>query len=215
MDSRYWIVLLGVIFVGWFAFGMIYNLRRGDHMLKWLRGGLPRIGPKTTFRWLGSSVVEMSIQQAKRPFRRLDTLLVLAPRDVFWMVLMARLQRREDFIIFRAHLHTPPLVDLELADPKTWSGHMALKQARSHNWETRTYGNLQLMAPHGSLDLAAQTLERLEESMQMLSPRYIRFSLRRQAPHLEIHLPFPNTKTTEAEAYFEALRVLGQRIGER
>lgn len=215
MDSQYWIILIGVIIVAWFAFGMIYNLRRGDHILKWMRGGLPAIGPKTTFRWLGSSVVEMVIQQAKRPFRRLDTLLVLAPRDVFWMLLMARLQGREDFLIFRAHLHTPPLVDLELADPRSWSGKSALKQARARNWESRPYGNLQLMAPRGLLELASQTLERLEEPMRTLSPRYIRFSLRRQSPHLEIHLPFPDTKSTDAHAYFEALRALGQCIGER
>lgn len=215
MDTRYWLIVAALIIMGWFAWGMISNLRCGDRMIKWMRQGLSRISPKSTFRWLGTSVVEMVIHQGKRPFRRLDTLLVLAPRDVFWMMLSARLQRREDFLIFRAHLHTPPLVDLELADPRTWSGNTALKQAQSRNWEGRDYGNLRLMAPHGLLDLATQTLEQLAQPMQALSGRYIRFSLRRQAPHLEIHLPFPDTAHTDAQAYFEALRALGQRIGER
>jgi len=215
MNTQFWIILIGVVIVAWFALGMIYNLRRGDAILKWLRRGLPGIGPKTTFRWLGTSVVEMSIQQAKRPFRRLDTLLVLAPRDVFWMMLMARLQGREDFIIFRGHLYASPPVDLELVDPKSWSGRMALKQARSRNWESRPYGELQLMAPRGQLDLAAQTLDHLHSVMDELSPRYLRFSLRHQSPHLEIHLPFPNTRTVDAQVYFEALRTLAQRIAER
>ncbi len=215
MNTQSWVILIGVVIVAWFALGMIYNLRRGDAVLKWLRGGLPSIGPKTTFRWLGTSVVEMSIQQAKRPFRRLDTLLVLAPRDVFWMMLMARLQGREDFMIFRGHLHASPLVDLELVDPRSWSGRMALKQAHSRNWESRPYGEMQLMAPRGLLDLAAQTLEHIDPAMRKLSSRYIRFSLRRQSPHLEIHLPFPDTHTVDAQQYFEALRALAQQVAER
>jgi hypothetical protein len=46
-------------------------------------------------------------------------LLVLKPRDVFWMTIIALLQGRDDVLIFRAALSTAPLLDLELADPKT------------------------------------------------------------------------------------------------
>src|SRR3990172_10807746 len=108
--------------MGWFAFGVIYNLRRGEAVLKWMRDGMPRIGEKTTLRWLGTSVAELVIAHAKKPFRRLDTLLVLKPRDVFWMTILAYFQRREDIVIFRAHLTTAPVTDLELLDLKTWTG---------------------------------------------------------------------------------------------
>jgi hypothetical protein len=215
VNSQYIVIIAVAVFMGWFALGMIYNLRRGDALIKWLQGGLPLIGQRTTFRWLGTSVAEMGIAKAKPPFLRLDTLLVLKPRDVFWMTLIALFQGRDDVLIFRAHLSTPPLLDLELADPKTWSGRTALSQVAARGWEATDYQGLRLMAPKGLLNLAATTLDRLSAPMQSLSPRYIRFSLRKTAPNFEVHLPFPNPRAADAKAYFQSLSELGRAVSER
>ena len=215
MNPQYILVIAVVIIMGWFAFGVIYNLRRGDALLKWMQNGLPGIGQRTTFRWLGTSVAELVIAHAKKPFRRLETLLVLKPRDVFWMMIIAHFQGRDDIVIFRAQLSTAPLVDLELGDPKTWSGRSALEQVAQRKWESKNYEGLQLMAPKGLLDLATTTLDRLAVPMQKLSPHYARFSLRRDTPNLELHVPFPAYRTSDATKYFEALRDLARAIGER
>jgi hypothetical protein len=215
VNSQYILISLAIIIMGWFAFGVIYNLRSGDALLKWMQNGLPNIGQKTTFRWLGTSVAELVIAHAKKPFRRLETLLVLKPRDVFWMTIMSYFQGREDIVIFRAQLTTAPLTDLELLDPKTWSGRSVLKQFNNRKWESQAYQGLQLMAPAGLLDLATQTLDRLTVPMQKLSDRYVRFSLRRDAPNLELHVPFPAYRTSDATDYFQALRDLARAIGER
>lgn len=215
MNPQYILVIAVIVVIGWFAYGVLFNLRRGDALLKWMQPGLARIGARTTFRWLGTSVAELGIQQAKNPFRRLDTLLVMAPRDVFWMQAIAAVQGRRDTLIFRAVLSTPPFIDLELADPKTWTGRTALGQASQRNWDRREYRGLELMAPRGSLDLAASTLDRLGAPLEKLSPRYARLSLRRSAPNFELHLPFPGHRTTNAVDYFEALRELARAVGER
>ena len=215
MNSQYIVVIAVAVFMGWFALGMIYNLRRGDALLKWMQGGLPLIGQRTTFRWLGTSVAEMGIAKAKRPFQRLDILLVLKPRDVFWMTILALFQGRDDVLIFRTYLSTPPLLDLELADPKTWSGRTALKQVSERGWESADYHGLRLMAPKGLLNLATTTLDQLATPMQSLSPRYIRFSLRKTAPNFEVHVPFPNLRAADAKNYFQSLSELGRAISER
>ena len=215
MNSQYIVIFAVAIFMGWFALGMIYNLRLGDKLLKWMQDGLPLIGPRTTFRWLGTSVAEMGISKAKRPFHRLDTLLVLKPRDVFWMTIIALFQRRDDVVIFRAALSTPPLLDLELADPKTWSGNEALNKAAKRGWEATDYQDLRLMAPKGLLALATETIDRLAAPMQSLSPRYVRLSLRKTTPNMEVHLPFPNPRETDAKAYFQSLSNLGRAVAER
>jgi len=214
VNPQYILIAAVIVFMGWFAIGVVYNLRRGDALLKWMQNGLPGIGQKTTFRWLGTSVAELVIAHAKKPFRRLETLLVLKPRDVFWMTIMANFQGREDIVIFRAQLITAPLVDLELVDPKSWSGRGALQQLADRKWESQTYRGLQLIAPAGLLDLATQTLDRLTIPMQNLSARYARFSLRRDTPNLEVHLPFPAYRTLDARQYFEALRGLARAISE-
>src|SRR5687768_12887129 len=106
VNPQYILVAAVIVFMGWFAIGVVYNLRRGDALLKWMQSGLPSIGQKTTFRWLGTSVAELVIAHARKPFRRLETLLVLKPRDVFWMTILAYVQGREDIVIFRGQLTT-------------------------------------------------------------------------------------------------------------
>ncbi len=202
MDPQYILVVAVVIIMGWFAIGVIYNLRRGDALLKWIQNGLPNIGQRTTFRWLGTSVAELIIAHAKKPFRRLETLLVLKPRDIFWMTILAYFQGRSDIVIFRAQLATAPITDLDLLDPNTWSGRTAFK-------------DMQLLAPKGLLDMAATTLDRLAIPMEKLSSRYARFSLRRDTPNLEVHVPFPRYRVVDAEKYFDALRELARAVSER
>jgi hypothetical protein len=214
VSSQTIVIILVVIFMGWFAVGMIYNLRRGDALLKWMQNGLPDVGQKTTFRWLGTSVAELVIAQAKKPFRRLETLLFFKPRDVFWMTIAGYFQGREDVIIFRAHLNTAPVTDLELLDLKTWSGRDTHRRIRQRKWESTTYQGLELMAPAGLLDLATQTLDRLALPMGRFSPRYSRFSLHRNAPNFELHVPFPDHRTADAKQYFGALRELARAVNE-
>jgi hypothetical protein len=215
VDPQYIFVVGGVILMGWFAIGVLFNLRRGDALMKWMQNGLPSIGQRTTFRWLGTSVVELVIAHAKKPFRRLETLLVLKPRDVFWLTIQAYFQGRSDFVIFRAQLTTPPLTDLDLIDTKSFSGRTLLKQRDNQKWDSQAYKGMLLLAPKGLLGLAVTTLDKLSSPMEKLSSRYVRLSLRRNEPNLEIHVPFPPYRTTEAGRYFEALRELAVAVGER
>lgn len=215
MDPQYILVVAVVIIMSWFAIGVIYNLRRGEALLKWIQKGLPSIGQRTTFRWLGTSVAELVIAHAKKPFRRLETLLVLKPRDIFWMTILASFQRRTDIVIFRAQLTTAPHIDLELLDPNSWSGRATLKEISQRKWESKTYKDMQLLAPKGLLDLATTTLDRLAVPMEGLSTHYARFGLRRDAPSFEVHVPFPQYRTEDASKYFEALRELARAVSER
>jgi len=215
VDPQYILVVAVIIIMGWFAIGVIYNLRRGDALLKWIQNGLPNIGQKTTLRWLGTSVAELVIAHAKKPLRRLETLLVLKPRDIFWMTILAFFQGRNDIVIFRAQLTTAPIADLELVDPNTWSGRTALSEISQRKWESKTYKDMELLAPRGYLDMATTTLDRLAIPMENLSPRYARLSLRRDAPNFEVHVPFPQYRIADAEKYFEALRELARAVSER
>ena len=215
MDPKYLLIPAVIFVVGWFGVGIIYNLRHGEAVLRWMQNGLPRIGQKTTMRWLGTSVAQMVIAKAKGPFRSLETLLVLSPRDVPWLWLLSSLQGRRDTLIFRAQLSVPPPVDLELVDPASWTGRSALKQALARGWISQPYHELQLLASPVQMPLAQETLERLDAPARNLSPQYRRFSLRRDSPHLELHLGFPNPRQTDPARFFEALISLARAIGER
>ena len=218
-NSQILIVIVVALVMGWFAFGILFNLRRGNALLRWMQLGLPSIGERTTFRWLGSSAVEMIIQKAHPPFRRLETVIVLAPRDVPWLWLIALLRGRHDTLILRAHLSVSPRPDLELADPRSWTGRMALEEVSRRGWESLDlaeipYQGLRLMAPKGLLDLAHQTVIRLKLPASALAPQYIRLSLRREAPHLELHIPFPDRRQPDAARFFASYQELARQVAE-
>lgn len=215
MDPKYFLVLAVIVVMGWFAFGVIYNLRRGDALIRWMQSGLPRIGERTTFRWLGTSVAELVIARARGPVRRLETLVVLSPRDIPWLWLLSGMQGRRDTLIFRAQLSVPPPMDLELADPRSWTGRMALQQAAQRGWESRAYRDLQLMAPPGLLNLASSTLDRLDPPSRKIASRYRRFGLRKSSPHLELHIAFPDRQNIDAAIFFDAFQGLARAVGER
>lgn len=215
MDPRSFLVLAVILVLGWFAFGIIYNLRHGEGILRWMQAGLPLIGEKTTLRWLGTSVAQLVIAKAKGPIRSLEMLLVLAPRDVPWLWLLSSLQGRRDTLIFRAQLDIPPLVDLELVDPASWTGRLALKEALQKGWASQPYHEHQLLASPGMLQLAQDTLDRLDSAAQNLSTHYRRFSLRRGSPHLEVHIGFPSPRQTDSAQFFNALIGLARAIGAR
>ncbi len=214
MDPKIILIILVALVMGWFAYGIITNLRKGDRLVRWLRIGLPAVGEKTTFRWLGSSVAEMVINKAKRPLRNLTTLLVFVPRDVPWMWAWARLRGRRDTVVFRAQLNSAPRLDLELADPRSWTGRGVIRQLSDRGWESRPYDGLQLMAPRGHLDLAAGLLDQLAGPKGELTPSYWRFGLRRESPHLELHLALPDIRRVEAAQFFAALKKLAGAICE-
>lgn len=215
MDPNILLVAAVILILGWFAFGVIFNLRRGDAILRWLQKGLPRAGERTTFRWLGTSVVELSIEKAKAPFKRLDTLIVLAPRDVPWLWLLAASQGRRDTLIFRVTLLTTPKTVFALADPTSWIGRMALKQAAQQGWvvceNAGEPAGYRLMAPAGA-EVSAAALAPLLSAMRALSPRFFRLSLRKETPQLEVHVPFPD-RSRDAGAYIGALQELAKAAG--
>ncbi len=213
MDPKYFLVLAVIVIMGWFAFGVIYNLRRGDAFLRWLQAGLPAIGERTTFRWLGTSVVELVVEHARKPLRRLDTLVVLSPRDVLWMWLLARAQGRRDTLIFRAQLPAIPANEFDLADPSSWTGRMALQRAAQNGWESQPHQGLHLAAPPGKLQQAYAMLEALAVPLERLAPHYWRFSLRRGTPHLEVHFALPDRRTP-SPSLFKSLIELARTVSE-
>ena len=214
MNNQQIVIIIAAFVMGWFAFGILYNLRRGNALMRWLQQGLPLIGERTTFRWLGSSVAELSIKNAKTPFRRLDIIIMLAPRDVPWLWLISGLQGRRDTLILRGYLAKPPRLDLELVDPVSWTGRLASKEVKGRNWESQSYQGLELIAPRGYSSLTRNAVEHLDPQRNKLTIKYRRFSLRKEAPHLELHIPFPDRTGIGATGFFESLQELARAVND-
>jgi hypothetical protein len=206
------IALLAVVMV-WFTIGTQRNVSRGNRLLGWLSDGLPALGPRTTLRWLGSSVAELRISQPRHPYREAVVMVVLEPRDLgaFWA--LARRRGRRDFILLRLSLVRAPTARADLIDRAGWTaGHGRHDEPDPELRETWTddAGRTVEIRHDGQSNLAA-----LREHWTRLgreSGGAWRISIRQTVPHLEIHLLAPDPDRSGARSLLDEVGRLARSI---
>jgi len=201
-------IVVAILVVGGFALGTHRNVRRGHDAMRWAQGGLPLVGEKTTLRWLGSSVVQLKIPNAKRPFREAEVLFVLEPRDIAPLWFLARARGRRDLFIFRSRMHTLPEFEFEAFEPTAWSARGREAQLRSQKWQpVPARDSLVAYAPEPPT-AASQLLDLAALSGCPL----VRLSIQRHDPNFEVHWPLAELKKLPASTVFETLRRVGQQL---
>ena len=196
-----------VFVVGWFAVGTQYNVRKGHEAMRWVQKGLPLIGEKTTLRWLGSSVVELKIQQAQAPFTHAQVLFVLEPRDVSIIWLFARFRRRRDLFIFRAGLRRTPQLEVEALDPSAWSAHGIERKLKAEQWT----------AVPASAPLVAYTRPSSPRATEFVASSnvdgcpLVRLAIHRSEPNLELQWPLDQLRKRPAHDVVEIVRGIASR----
>ena len=203
--------VLAVAVVAWFAAGTIWNVRRGRELLRWMQGGaeggLRLLGERTTVRWLGSTAVELVINEGKAQFSKVTVVIFLEPRDLPWWPL-SHARGRRDTLIVRGILRRAPSFELDALDPASWSARDALPRV-PRDW-------LQATAPGGVLVHHAGTAAlghaySLLEIAQRAGMKVWRLSVRRTEPNFQLHVPLPDRRHGARE-FFEALRALANRV---
>jgi len=203
------VAIAAVAVVAWFAAGTIWNVRRGRELLRWMQGGLPLLGGRTTVRWLGSTAVEMVIRDAEAPFAGVTLVIFLEPRDMPWMWALGRIRGRRDTLIVRGVLQQTPALEVEALDPVSWSGRDALPRV-PRDWPVRqAAAPVGLMVHHASAAALAapSALLALAERAGLTVQR---ISVRRTEPNFQLHVSIPDRRQT-ARDFFEAVRALAER----
>jgi hypothetical protein len=195
------VAVAAIALVAWFAAGTIWNVRRGSEVMRWLQGGLPVLGERTNVRWLGSSVVELVINEGKAELARATVVIFLEPRDLPWWPL-SRLRGRRDTLIVRGVLRAVPPVELEAIDAASWSGRDALPRI-PREWQARKNA-LEIRAD------SAAALERAEVLLARAAGLAVhRLSVRRAEPHFQLHVALPD-RSRPARGFFETVRALAE-----
>jgi hypothetical protein len=204
----YALILLLLVVMLIFAVGTRRNIRRGNAIVTWLQGGLPALGRKATFRWLGSTAVVMRIAQAEEPFREAEVVVVLEPRDVALLWAWSRRRGRRDFVILRGWLRRPPRFELEAGDEQAWTGGDRLKRLDDESWERTEWEGAPVAH---SRDADPEAARGLWASLDEASGGVWRLSIRREHPHLEIHV-LPPDRQMPADRLIEAFRKAGAAV---
>lgn len=195
-----------------FALGTTWNVRKGDQVMKWIRGGLPIIGERTTYRWMGSSVVELKIAKAKPPFRTSETLVIFEPRDILLIWGWARWRGRRDMMIFRAQLQAAPGYEVEVFDPNAWTTHNTERDVEKKNWSKVDLGSHPALRTYIFGNANRDDLAQLVDLTDQLGGKLVRLSIHRDIPNLEVHWLLPDTKTESASKVFSKLQQLASNI---
>lgn len=196
--------------MAWFAIGSAWNVRKGKATMRWMQDGLPRVGERTTVRWLGTNSVEMVLQKAKPPFEQVTLVIFLEPRDVPWIWGITRARGRRDTLIIRARLSREPLEDLEVLDRASWSGRDALRRLASEQWSVREPEGQDRLSTFSRSDTAAALGDTLLGLARGAGIIVRRLSVRRVEPHLQLHMDLPAASVSAPEL-FKTLRAVGQR----
>jgi hypothetical protein len=199
--------VLAVAVVAWFAAGTIWNVRTGRELLRWMQGGLPLLGERSTVRWLGSTAVELVINQGKAQLAKVTVVIFLEPRDLPWWPL-SRMRGRRDTLIIRGVLRRTPSFELEVFDPASWSARDALPRV-PRDW-------LQAAAPGGMVvhhagAAALGHAHALLEIAKRAGMKVWRLSVRRAGPNFQLHVPLPDRRES-ARDFFQAVHALADRV---
>jgi hypothetical protein len=202
--ARSLLLLLVIVVLVWFALGTGRNIRRGNQLLRWLQGGLPLLGRRTTLRWLGSSAVRLELLDPRPPFREAEVVVVLEPRDVAPLWAWARARGRRDFLIVRARLERSPRFELVAADLRGWTGRDALANVDPEDWRLVEWGDPSVRAALAP-DADPAAARRLWDRLAAAGGGIWRLSIRRAPPHLEVHLLPPDTAAVPSKGLLEAV----------
>jgi len=201
------VAVAAVAVVAWFAAGTIWNVRLGRELMRWMQGGLPVLGERTTVRWLGSTAIEMVIDQGKAQFAKVAVVIFLEPRDLPWWPL-SRFRGRRDTLIIRGVLRKAPALEFEVLDPESWSGRDALPRVPPQWLVRQAVAPAGLVAHHASAAALARA-DALLVPAQRAGLAIQRLSVRRSEPNFQLHLSLPDRRQSARE-FFEAVRGLAE-----
>ncbi len=207
-------IVVVIVFLGWFAIGTQWNVRKGDAVLKWLRQGLPLVGERTTMRWMGSAALELKINKASNPFRTAETVIIFEPRDVPFLWAFARQRGRRDTLIFRSQLRTTPSFELEAFDPRGWTLRGIDRSVRDKGWQRL---NLPVPVPlevYSTGEVDPNLAKRLVDSATHAGGELLRLSVHRNVPNLEVHWILPNSQDCSARDLYMKLRQMSEDIAQ-
>lgn len=202
-------ILALLAFMLWFAVGTQRNIRRGNDLLLWLQSALPSVGRRATLRWLGSSAVQLTIAQARDPLREAEVVVALEPRDLSVLWALARARGRRDLVILRGRLVRAPRFELEAGDVRAWTGRDGLRRIEPGAWETADWRLPSVEVVH-SRDADPEAMRVFWDRFGTASGGIARLSVRRDNPHLEIHVRPPDLAVIAAGPLIETFRDLAR-----
>jgi len=198
------VIALSIALVIWYVVGAQMNRRRASYLLRWVREGIREFGGEATWRRLGASGFQVTVEGTERPFKRIEMMVLLESREIPLLWLFNRFRGQRDLMVFKADLRTRPRTEMEVIRGRGRIAKEVLKAVDEKNWVKGEIEDTNLIVARRGKDIAAMA-ERLSPLLLEHAPYILRISLRKASPHLLANLSLSGLEEIEAEAVFGLL----------
>ncbi len=209
LNTGQWVVVIiaGVLILS-YILGYYYNRQQAEKIYRWLKQGLSRFGEVS----LGSKLPGMTtggrleVNQAAMPFKRIEAVYLLAPRENPLFLLFHLLQHRGDELIVWVNYLSKPGQSVEVGRPgdRQFTKRLLEKDKPA----------LSLVENKNGLQLAAESVpgSDLAGRVQAFAAKYpsniIRMAVRPDKPHLYLRTNLRIMQRTSAADLLEDLKQL-------
>jgi hypothetical protein len=196
-----------VLFFGSYALALFTGRRRLMGAARWVNELLQPLGGNAQVRWTASSAFHITGTEQRPPFQRMVVTVLLKPRDMIAALVVNRLLRRNDLLMFRCELRHQPIWGLEVYRPRTLLSGLARKEIAVEQWSETALTSSDHRVAHGG-GKAKEMCEVLLNELGAERANLWRLAVRRQFPHLLLAVDLPDMTPETAARYRELVRRL-------
>ncbi len=180
------VFLLAGGWVLWLIGGTLINRRRAASIGRWVYREVRPYGGKLAIRWLTLAAFELTVSEARKPFRQLTLVGFLESREMPFVWLWNRLRRRGDLLVVRAELRRLPRWGLEAYRAHSVAADDARRTAQAAGWTSQQGADGIWRANGGGA--AAERSDRLLAALGPYAARVERLAVHGEAPQLTVVL---------------------------
>lgn len=204
------VIAFCVLLVIWYVVGWQMNRRQGRRLLEWVLQGLRALGAQITVSRLGTSGFQVNMRKAQPPFKRIEATILLAPREMLLFWIFNLLRGRADYLILKGTLRASPRGEVEVAKKRGRLARRVLKGLHEKAWTRQETAGGLVIACRGKQ--GRQQADAISHLVEDLSPRLLRLSLGRKAPHLLVSLSLAGLDEQSALLLLSSLQDLAQTV---
>ncbi len=204
------VIAFCALLVIWYVVGWQMNRRRGRHLLGWILQGLRALGDQITVSRLGTSGFQVNLRKAQAPFKRIETTILLQPREILLLWIFNLLRGEADYLVFKGTLRASPRGEVEVVKKKGRLARRVLKGLHEKAWIRQETASGLVIACRGKQ--GQQQADAISHLVEDLSPRLLRLSLSKKAPHILASLSLAGLDEQSALLILSSLQDLAQTV---
>jgi hypothetical protein len=207
MDLGQWaVIILSAIFLVWFLSGTTTNRKLGDQVLRWVQSGTKPIGRLNEAKRIRGSAVQLTLKDAAAPFRQLELIVALEPRENPPLWLYHHLTGKRNELVINGTLRSAP--------KQEWEVRRAKATPAAENEPFGASKSKIIQVPSGdyvllhSQEIDSTRMDLLNQFLTKYGEMVHQLMLTRSSPHLRAHLRLAPLLETDPQEFFKDLQGL-------